>query len=173
MAQSRPIPPQGRPKAEITRVTKGSPPDDAPSWRGAVIVVDDNPDDSLHLSRMIASCCPAGQRILLFDDGREFLRHMRHFSDVTFDITRDKEDLPLMVFLDLIMPGVDGPSILRDMRADPFWDDVPVTVSTQSHNDRLLTEMADLGANALLPKPFRRAEVFATLKHANHFSYNI
>lgn len=173
MAQSRSILPKGLSRADIIKITAGTAPEDAPIWRGAIIVVDDNPDDSLFLSRMIGSCCAEGQRILVYDSGREFLRHMRHFHEVTFDITQDKEDLPLMVFLDLIMPGVDGPSILRDMRADPFWDNVPVTLSTQSHNDRLLTEMADIGANALLPKPFRRSEVFATLKHSNHFSYNI
>ncbi|GEM_PF-3179960 len=159
--------------AGITKISGAVDPKHEPTWRRAIIVIDDSPDDSLFLSRMVQSCCNPDQAILVFNNSADFLEHMAYFSHSRFDIHKDREDLPMMVFLDLMMPEVDGPTVLRAMRADPLWDNVPVTVSTQSHNDRLLTDVLDVGANALLPKPFRRAEVFATLKKASHFSYNI
>jgi CheY-like chemotaxis protein len=37
---------------------------------------------------------------------------------------------PSVVLLDLLMPELDGFSVLREMRANPAWRDIPVVVLT-------------------------------------------
>ncbi|HEX2853013.1 MAG TPA: response regulator [Opitutaceae bacterium] len=41
-----------------------------------------------------------------------------------------KEHTPSVVLLDLLMPELDGFSVLREMRANPAWRDIPVVVLT-------------------------------------------
>jgi CheY-like chemotaxis protein len=66
-------------------------------------------------------------------------------------------DLPDLVFLDTMMPQMDGLETLRAIRADPQTRDVPVlmlTAKTQAEDYRVAEEA---GANGYLTKPFNQA----------------
>ena len=61
---------------------------------------------------------------------------------------------PDAVLLDVMMPGLDGPSVLRALREDPGTADVPVVFLTaklmRDEQERLL----QLGALGVIGKPF-------------------
>jgi CheY-like chemotaxis protein len=59
---------------------------------------------------------------------------------------------PCIVFLDLRMPGMDGWEMVRRMRADDRWRDIPLVVVAAHF--RIDQEARDLGAAAWLQKPF-------------------
>ena len=61
---------------------------------------------------------------------------------------------PDAILLDVMMPGMDGPSTFRELRKNPATAHIPVillTAKVQSNDQR---RFADLGVNAILFKPF-------------------
>jgi CheY-like chemotaxis protein len=69
-------------------------------------------------------------------------------------LLRAAEHLPDAVLLDVMMPGMDGPTTFREIRKNPVTAHIPVillTAKVQSNDQR---RFADLGVNAILFKPF-------------------
>lgn len=60
---------------------------------------------------------------------------------------------PVVVFLDLKMPKVDGHEVLAKIKSDPELKSIPVVVLTSSREERDLTESYSHNANAYVVKP--------------------
>jgi len=60
---------------------------------------------------------------------------------------------PIVVFLDLKMPKVDGLEVLRQMKSDEFLKVVPVVMLTSSREEADLVKSYQLGVNAYVVKP--------------------
>jgi len=61
---------------------------------------------------------------------------------------------PDIILLDVMMPGMDGPTTFRELRKNPATAHIPVlllTAKVQSSDQR---RFADLGVEAILFKPF-------------------
>jgi two-component system OmpR family response regulator len=65
-----------------------------------------------------------------------------------------RTERPDLVVLDVMMPGMDGPAILRRMRADPLLRDIPVIFMTAKANPQEVARFRDLSAIGVIPKPF-------------------
>ncbi|MGH8185683.1 MAG: response regulator [Steroidobacteraceae bacterium] len=61
---------------------------------------------------------------------------------------------PDLVLLDVMMPGTDGPTTLQRMRAHPALARVPVIFVTAKALPQEVARFRDLGAVAVIPKPF-------------------
>jgi CheY-like chemotaxis protein len=61
---------------------------------------------------------------------------------------------PDAVLLDVMMPGVDGPTTVADLRADPSTRDVPVIFLTAKMPTDQVEEWGQLGLAGVIPKPF-------------------
>jgi len=61
---------------------------------------------------------------------------------------------PDLVLLDVMMPGTDGPSTLQRMRADPALASIPVIFMTAKAMPQEVARFRELGAVAVIPKPF-------------------
>jgi two-component system, chemotaxis family, chemotaxis protein CheY len=70
----------------------------------------------------------------------------------------DRGGLPLLVLLDVVMPGLNGQELLARLRAEPETAGLPVVVMTAAVPS--LTGPIE-GASALLPKPFNLSELLA------------
>jgi CheY-like chemotaxis protein len=69
-------------------------------------------------------------------------------------LVRAAEYNPDAILLDVMMPGMDGPSTFRELRRNPITAGIPVlllTAKVQSNDQR---HFADLGVAAILFKPF-------------------
>jgi len=69
-------------------------------------------------------------------------------------LARAIERQPDAILLDVMMPGMDGPAIFRELRKNPATARIPVlllTAKVQSSDQR---RFADLGVDAVLFKPF-------------------
>jgi CheY-like chemotaxis protein len=60
---------------------------------------------------------------------------------------------PIVVFLDLKMPKVDGLEVLRQMKGDPSLRLIPVVILTSSREEADLVNTYRLGVNAYVVKP--------------------
>jgi CheY-like chemotaxis protein len=69
-------------------------------------------------------------------------------------LARMDQGAPDIVLLDVMMPGMDGPTTFLELRKNPATAHIPVlllTAKVQSSDQR---RFADLGVNAVLFKPF-------------------
>lgn len=74
------------------------------------------------------------------------------------------EELPDLIFLDLALPGMNGVEILRALRSEPRTRDIPVVIVTALGHSELAGQAARAGADGLIEKPFRPAQLRAILE---------
>lgn len=60
---------------------------------------------------------------------------------------------PEVIFLDHVMPGVDGFDVLRSIKSDPRTNDIPVVICSSNEGDAFTQEARFKGAADVLPKP--------------------
>jgi CheY-like chemotaxis protein len=61
---------------------------------------------------------------------------------------------PDLLLLDVMMPGMDGPSTLGQLRADPRFASTPAMFFTAKANPAEVRRLLDLGAVGVVGKPF-------------------
>ena len=75
-------------------------------------------------------------------------------SDPMVAIDRMIAFKPDLAMLDWMMPGMDGPALLRKMREVPQTQAIPVVFITAKASQRELEELKKLGAVGTISKPF-------------------
>ena len=75
-----------------------------------------------------------------------------------------KEKIPDLIVLDLMLPGMDGFSVYRELRADPRTNGIPVLMLTAKGevNDRIAG--LELGADDYVTKPFSPRELLLRVR---------
>lgn len=113
----------------------------------------------------------ANARVVLIDDepanlslltqllSRSGLRNLHPVGDSRRALTVIEELDPDLVLLDLHMPGVDGYTLLAELRDRAAGTYLPVLVLTADTTRRAITRALDLGAKDFLTKPFDIDEV--------------
>ena len=71
---------------------------------------------------------------------------------------------PELVILDIMLPGEDGLSILRRLRADPVRKRVPVILLTALSGEENRVDGFEAGADVYITKPFGVMELIARVK---------
>ena len=69
-------------------------------------------------------------------------------------VARAMEHQPDAILLDVMMPGMDGPSTFRELRKQPTTAKIPVLLLTAKVQGSDQRRFADLGVEAVLFKPF-------------------
>ncbi len=104
-----------------------------------VLVVDD--DDHIREVATLALEVVGGWRVLSTSSGEDAAQLAR-------------EELPDAVLLDVMMPGVDGPSTLARLREDPTTADIPVILLTAKNLSVDRRDFASMSLAGMIPKPF-------------------
>ena len=73
-------------------------------------------------------------------------------------------ETPELVLLDVMLPGEDGVSLLRRMKASPNFRDIPVIMATARGAEYDKIQSLDLGADDYLVKPFGVMEMVSRVK---------
>lgn len=111
-------------------------------------------------------------RVLLVDDDRELCRMLTEYlAQEGFSVTPVHEGVRAlavldegnfqMVILDVMLPGLSGLEVLRELR--PQWD-LPVLMLTARGDDVDRVVGLEMGADDYLPKPFNVRELVARLR---------
>jgi CheY-like chemotaxis protein len=104
-----------------------------------VLIIDD--EDDIREVAALSLETVAGWEVITANSGAQGLARAAEFH-------------PDAVLLDVMMPGMDGPTTFRELRANPATAKIPVlllTAKVQSSDQR---RFADLGVDAILFKPF-------------------
>src|SRR5262249_18466195 len=69
-----------------------------------------------------------------------------------------------LVLLDIMMPGENGPEVLRRMRLDPMLAQVPVIFVTARSDAATRIQCFAMGAQGFVVKPFRSAQLMSIVR---------
>ena len=75
-------------------------------------------------------------------------------SSGALGLARAEEFQPDAILLDVMMPGMDGPTTFRELRKNPVTAQIPVLLLTAKVQGTDQRRFADLGVEAVLFKPF-------------------
>jgi len=114
-----------------------------------ILVVEDNPDDLEMMLRALRKINLANH-IHAARDGAEALDFIFCRGDYS---SRQIEDRPKVILLDLKLPKVDGLEVLQRLKADSRTSMIPVTILTSSREQRDVVESYKLGVNSYIVKP--------------------
>lgn len=112
-----------------------------------------------------------GTRALIIDDSitvvtvcKKYLRSAGYETfealDAETGLSSMREQTPELIFLDIMLPGMNGFAALRAIRHDPLTRDIPVIM--MSGNEQAMEQFFGLriGADDFMKKPFSREELF-------------
>lgn len=71
---------------------------------------------------------------------------------------------PDVLLLDWMLPGMSGFQLIRHMRADPRWRDIPVIMLTARTEEVDVISALEVGADDYVTKPFSPRELVARVK---------
>ena len=106
---------------------------------GAIDVLPKPLDANIFLNLVHQICTSRDQYILLVDDNIDFLTAMKHLlivegfkaetaSSGEEALEKIKAQIPALVFIDLIMPGMDGFELVERISKNPSWEKIPIAI---------------------------------------------
>jgi CheY-like chemotaxis protein len=116
-----------------------------------------------------------GATILIVDDSKTIVASLRKVLrqngfitiealDAETALTMLQAKVPDLVFLDIVLPGINGFDALRRIRKSPGIAHVPVIMMSGNENATEQFYVQRIGANDFMKKPFSRAEVFSRVE---------
>ncbi len=78
-------------------------------------------------------------------------------------IEKASTHLPDAILLDVMMPGMDGPSTLQSLRAMPALNGIPIIFMTARVRQPEIDEYKNLGGDGVIAKPFDPMQLSAQI----------
>ncbi|BAZ22923.1 multi-sensor hybrid histidine kinase [Kalymmatonema gypsitolerans NIES-4073] len=110
-------------------------------------------------------------RILLADDNADMRDYVKRLLSQRYDVeavangtealATARAQLPDLILSDVMMPGMDGFELLRELRADPHTREIPMILLSARAGEESRIEGLEAGADDYLVKPFSGRELLA------------
>jgi two-component system alkaline phosphatase synthesis response regulator PhoP len=113
-----------------------------------ILVVDDE-EDILELVKV--NLLREGYKVIVAADGEEALK-------------LSKAQLPNLIILDLMLPGIDGLEVCRTLKGDPKTEHIPVIMLTAKGGETDIIVGLEVGADDYVTKPFSPKVLIARVK---------
>ena len=88
----------------------------------------------------------------------------RGFADGVSMLEALKDEIPELIILDIMMPELDGIEVLKKLRSEPLYKDIPVIMATAKGTEMDKIGGLNMGADDYLVKPFGVMEMVARVK---------
>jgi len=114
-----------------------------------VLVADDDPA----ILRLVTTILEKeGFTVVGTRDGKEAYKALQEHSDITAAV------------FDVVMPHISGPELVRYMRTEKRFNNIPVMMMTAEQDPKLSRDSFAAGAVVFLPKPFTTAQLQTMLR---------
>jgi PAS domain S-box-containing protein len=121
---------------------------EAQSGKVHILLADDNTDMRKYIERLLV----------------EHHYEVEPVSDGLTALRAARDHRPDLVLTDVMMPGLDGFELLREMRADPATATIPVVMLSARAGEEARVEGMEAGADDYLIKPFSARELLARVQ---------
>lgn len=113
-------------------------------------------DDSISIRKFISLALRVmGFRLITAVDGMEALEILPN------------QEIDLLI-TDLNMPNVDGFELIRTVRANPMYNELPIIILSSLSDQKDIQQGLSLGANSYLVKPFNTKKIqYEVSKYVN------
>lgn len=118
-----------------------------------ILVIDDHPDNVFILQDRLER---EGFEVITAYDGES-------------GINKTIEELPDLILLDIMMPGISGYDVCKTVVNDERIRDIPIILVTALTDAKDLKEGLQLGAYDYIKKPFNKTELIARINSALRF----
>ena len=106
-------------------------------------------EDETHIQRLIRLILEKnGMTVDAVGNGEDALKYLQSESQH-----------PDLVLLDILMPGIDGLSVLRTVKSNQTMKDIPIVMLTALAQESVVLQGIKLGAADYIRKPFHPAEL--------------
>lgn len=109
-----------------------------------IVHVDDEPDIREIVKMTLESI--GDHAVESFDSGQALLDNISSLS-------------PDLIIIDVMMPGMDGPTTFRELQARPATTDLPVIFMTAKVQAHEIKQYMDIGGIGVITKPFDPMEL--------------
>jgi CheY-like chemotaxis protein len=117
--------------------------------KGRILVADDDPA----ILRLVTTILEKeGFTVVGARDGKEAYKALQDHSDITAAV------------FDVVMPHIPGPELVRYMRTEKRFNNIPVMMMTAEQDPKLSRDSFAAGAVVFLPKPFTTAQLQTMLR---------
>ena len=118
---------------------------------GNVLVVDDDGNNRLLLRTLLES---AGHAV-------------REAADGGAALSAAADEPPDLVIVDLSLPDMPGVDLIRRLKRDPRFTDIPIALYTATHRGAAVEELVQTyGLSGVIPKPGTAQEILAAIDGA-------
>ncbi len=114
-----------------------------------IMMVEDEPD--IQMVAKVALEVVGGFSVEMCSSGPEALERVRTIN-------------PDLILMDVMMPGMDGPSTLKRLRAAPETARFPIIFMTAKIQSHEISKYKEIGALGVIPKPFDPMTLAVTVK---------
>lgn len=114
-----------------------------------ILVVDDIPANVLLLKMMLEQ---TGFKVVTAESAEDA-------------ITRLNEETIDLILLDVLMPGIDGFELAKQLKDLPEYQDIPIIFLTALSAPSEVVKGFDMGANDFISKPFNKEELLVRVRH--------
>ena len=117
--------------------------------KGRILVADDDPA----ILRLVTTILEKeGLAVVGARDGREAYKALQDDPNFTAAV------------LDVVMPHISGPELVRFMRTEKRFNNIPVMMMTAEQDPKLSSDSFAAGAVVFLPKPFTTVQLQTMLR---------
>jgi len=121
------------------------------------LIIDDNKYDQYFLSKALSEYCPC--TVLTANNGHEGLDYIQR-------------EVPDLVFLDIVMPDMDGIEMVEKLRTYCPQFDNPIIALTAATDQNKILRLISLGVNEYLVKPVNGESIYEVLHKTLEESFN-
>jgi DNA-binding response OmpR family regulator len=139
-----PPPPPPPPPASSAGAKAGAPKEPKPR----ILVAEDDEDLLRMMQRLLSSVAD----VVIATDGEQALKLL------------EKGPLPQLLITDWMMPRKDGPTLVKEMKANERFKNIPVVLLTAKSAPRDVIAGINAGARHYLTKPFKPDELITKVK---------
>jgi CheY-like chemotaxis protein len=119
-----------------------------PDRQVTLLLVEDDTGHTRLIEKNLRCACIMNE-IIAIADGRQAIDYL--FSQGQYAGSERRS--PLLVLLDLNLPGLDGYQVLQQMKRDERTRRIPVVILTTTDDAREVERCYDLGCNVYMTKP--------------------
>ena len=114
-----------------------------PNQKHSVFIVDDDADDRESIRDAFLEN-KHNQEYIFMKNGDQLINHL---------VSGPESSKPVVILLDLNMPGKDGRDVLKEIKGNKNLKTIPIIVLTTSSSDKDRETSYQLGANCFVTKP--------------------